>query len=216
MTDSTLNVIERRSKPRSSRPVARFCRDNGGAIALEFALILPVFFYLLIGIIELSLLFFASTVMDGAVVDAARKIRTGQVQSSDDPLAVFQTELCGSIVFLSCNDLTLDVRTFESFSSVNLPTVSLNTDGVLVGGDNEAFGGGFSAGAAREITVVRVIYPWEFFTPMIGILMADVGNTKLLTSGWKIPACLRYHPEGQCDASSAGLNVLADALAKIK
>ncbi len=157
-------------------------RGRQGATALEFALVGPIFMYLLAGILEVSLMFFTTTVMDGAVQDAARKIRTGQAQLSGDALDVFQEELCGSLFTYDCDDVILDVNTFDSFADVDLAPIELNADGVVVDEDDEPFDAEFSAGGSGEITVVRVIYTWDFVTPLIGELIGDVGSTKLLTS----------------------------------
>lgn len=46
--------------------------DRGGVTTVEFAILIPALFTLLCGTIELAHLVFARTVLDGAVVDAAR------------------------------------------------------------------------------------------------------------------------------------------------
>src|SRR3546814_2727081 len=51
-------------------------RDERGSALIEFALIAPPFFLLLIGTLEVSMMFFASAVLEGATKEAARQIRT--------------------------------------------------------------------------------------------------------------------------------------------
>ena len=46
---------------------------------LEFALVAPVFFVLLMGTIEIGVMFFGDFVLQNATNDAARLVRTGQV-----------------------------------------------------------------------------------------------------------------------------------------
>ncbi len=157
-------------------------RGRRGVVAVEFALILPVFLYLLIGILEVSLLLFTTTVVDGAVQDAARRIRTGQAQLSGDTFADFQNALCSSIVTYDCDDMALDVKTFSSFSTVTSPSLGLNEDGDVVDENGDAYNVEFTPGGAGDINVVRVIYSWTFFTPLIGELLGDSENVKLLTS----------------------------------
>jgi Flp pilus assembly protein TadG len=157
-------------------------RGRQGATALEFALVGPLFMYLLAGIVEVSLMFFTTTVMDGAVQDAARKIRTGQAQLSGDALTVFQDELCDSLYTYDCDDVILDVKSYDSVSSVVISSIELNADGDLVDENSDPFNTQFTAGGSGEITVARVIYTWDFITPLIGELLGDVGGIKLLTS----------------------------------
>lgn len=160
--------------------------------AVETALIMPVFLYFLIGILEVSLLFFTTTVVDGAIQDSARKILTGQAQLSGDTLTTFQTELCSSLLGVyDCDDMTYDVKTFTSFSTVTIADVRVNGNGDVVYDDGDdpvnddndvLYTTEFTPGGSGEITVVRVTYSWNFFTPLIGGLLGDSGNSKFLSS----------------------------------
>ncbi len=178
-----LNMIARaRRKAKGARPntaerhgaFLSFMRNDSGVTAIEFALIAPVFLYLLMGILELSLMFFATIIVDGAVLDAGRRIRTGQAQTSGDTLGYFTTEVCDHMYGVySCSDITFDVRTFSDFASVSVP-IEVDDDGEYV---TE-----FSAGSSGEITAVRAIYAWNFFTPLIGAFFGeDGGNSRTLT-----------------------------------
>ncbi|MBT8002723.1 MAG: pilus assembly protein [Rhodospirillales bacterium] len=174
----------RQGRPKWSR-LFDLASDCQGVTAVEFALIMPVYLYLMIGILEMSLLFFTTTVVDGEVEDASRKIRTGQAELSGDAFTTFRDELCDSLLNVyDCNDLTFDVKTFESFSTVSIPVLHLNDEGVLVDETDTPYVTTFSPGGSGDISVVRVIYSWSFFTPLIGALMADdnSSNSKLLTS----------------------------------
>ena len=59
-----------------------FGRDQRGVTAIEFALLALPFFTFILAIIETSLAFLAGQILDGAVQDSARLIRTGQAQTS--------------------------------------------------------------------------------------------------------------------------------------
>ncbi len=65
-------------------------RDERGSAAIEFAIIAPVFFFLMFVIAETALIFIAEQVMDNAVFETARLIRTGQVQDSQHVADGFQ------------------------------------------------------------------------------------------------------------------------------
>jgi len=161
----------------------RFGRCRAGVSAVEFALIAPAFMYLLIGILEMAMMFFTVTVVDGAVQDAGRQIRTGQAQLSGNTLATFQTQLCNSLGSVyDCNTMTFDVKTFSTFSTVTIPTLTINEDGDLVDENGDVYVTEFTAGGAGQITVVRVIYSWDFFTPLIGELMGGSDSSRLLFS----------------------------------
>jgi len=167
---------------RLSERIRSFRRGREAVTAVEFALILPVYVYLLFGILEMSLLFFTTTMVDEAVRSAARTLRTGQAQLSGSTLTTFQTQLCASLVAYDCDNITLDVTTFDTFSNVEVPVLSYNEDGDLVDEDGNLYNVGFSAGGSGEITVVRVLYSWEFLTPLFGELMSDNGTKTLSTT----------------------------------
>ena len=49
-----------------------------GSAAIEFAMVAPVFFVLLMGTIEAGVIFFAQSALQNALNDTARLVRTGQ------------------------------------------------------------------------------------------------------------------------------------------
>ncbi|HEY9079914.1 TadE/TadG family type IV pilus assembly protein [Magnetovibrio sp.] len=155
----------------------RFFRASDGAAAVEFALISPVLVFVFMAIMEVSVMFFASANIDGAAIDAARRIRTGQNQSSADPASDFSTALCGSLSSaINCGSLFHDVRTVTSFA-----TIDLSTEIDPVTGEPITYG--YSSGSASDIVVVRVMYYWDFVTPFIGRFLSDAGsNRRLLAS----------------------------------
>ena len=82
----------------------RWRRDERGSAAIEFAIIAPIFFFLMFVIAETALVFIAEQVMDNAVFETARLIRTGQVQTADMSKADFRTKVCNRVsVFINCS-----------------------------------------------------------------------------------------------------------------
>jgi Flp pilus assembly protein TadG len=158
----------------------RVRRNRRGAVALEFALLAPIFFVLVMGILETAIMFGASIVVDGAVNDSARSIRTGQAQLSGDPITTFRTRLCDSLVaFVTCNEMTFDVRTFADFNSISL-TVSLDENGDPVDENGNVIVQTFNPGGAGDIVMVRVVYIWDFITPLIGQLYNPGGTNSVM------------------------------------
>lgn len=156
----------------------RFKRSCAGATAVEFALLAPVLMYLLMGIVEISLMFFAAVNIDGAAIDAARRIRTGQAQTTGDAESDFSSAFCAALSgTIPCGSVFYDVRTVASFSSISL-TTEIDPD------TGEPITYGFTAGASNDITVVRAMYFWSFATPFIGQFFetVDGSNQRLLIS----------------------------------
>jgi Flp pilus assembly protein TadG len=175
---------------RLRRFVKRFRLARRGAAAVEFAMLALPFFGLICGIIEIGMIYVVATTLEDATNNAARQIRTGQLQSSGNNTAVgFVGLICGNLGWLgtSCtSNLNVDVRTFNSFSSVTAPQPVQN-------GQFKTSSLSFSTGGPGDIVVVRSYYQWALFTPMMNQALDTLaGGKTLITSA----ATFRNEPYG--------------------
>jgi Flp pilus assembly protein TadG len=159
-----------------------------GSAAIEFALIAPVFFILLMGTIETGVIFFAQSTLQNAVNDTARMVRTGQTgcftTSGGNCVAMtqaqFRTQICSeaSDILQDCNGASLqfDVQAYSSgFSSASnsSPLVAGNLPALTV----------FNVGNACDVVLVRAFYKWPVFTPILGFFLENVaGGYHLLST----------------------------------
>jgi Flp pilus assembly protein TadG len=151
----------------SIRRCKQFCRkaraDAGGSAAVEFAFIAPVFFALLLAIFEAGLVFFAQFTLQNAVNDAARQIRTGQMQgNSGASKAAFRTLICNGISPLMACDtkLLVDVESFSGYGGVNYQDPLQGPNGKLNAGLNN-----YDVGSACSVVLVRAFYTWPVWAP---------------------------------------------------
>jgi len=178
--------------PLTARGRARwenFSRDRRGAAAIEFAMIAAPFLFLIFGLIEVCMIFIMSSLMEHAVSEASRPLRTGEAQNAAMSLEDFRQSVCLEFFgILECGDrLSIDVRTIDSFS--DSPTdLPVDEDGNI---EDEDFG--FDAGGANDIVTVRVFYAWDLITPFISKPMQNMsGNRHLLSA----TAVFRNEPFG--------------------
>ena len=145
------------------RRVTGFRRDENGAAAIEFAVIAPIFFFLMFVIAETALLFIAEQVMDNAVFETARLIRTGQAQTANMSPEEFEEEVCDRMaVFVDCaGTFYLDVEAYDTFSEMDLAQ-PMDEDG-----ETFEVAGTFNFGEANDIVVVRAYYQWPM-SPVMG------------------------------------------------
>lgn len=163
---------------RARAAVWRFAGERDGATAVEFALIALPFFMLLFGVLELGLLFMASTTIEAATVNAARQIRTGQLQlSGSNTAAAFKSSICSNMSWLASSDctanLSVDVRTFGTFGAIT------NTLPVTAGAIDPAKLA-FNDGTNCSIVMVRIFYPYTLIAPTFSPGLPDLGPTKKL------------------------------------
>jgi Flp pilus assembly protein TadG len=152
---------------------------RSGSAGIEFAFIAPVFFVLLMGTMEVGIMYFSQFVLQNATTDAARLIRTGQVASGNMTQAQFRTYICNEISpVLNCDaNLQIDVESYTNFSSATIgnPLLANNTL-------NPALNN-YSTGAACSVVVVRAFYTWSVATPLLTTFIVNMANNDhLLTA----------------------------------
>lgn len=162
---------------------------NKGSAAIEFAMVAPVFFVLLMGTIEAGVMFFAQSALQNALTDTARLVRTGQTAcyttSGGSCVAMtqaqFRTKLCSTISTLltGCTGASLqfDVQAYPSGfggASNSSPLDSGNNLPVLTT---------FNVGSACDVVLARAFYKWPVFTPGLKYFMSNMaGGYHLLSS----------------------------------
>ncbi len=163
--------LARRASPR------RFARHQGGAVAVEFALILLPFLALMFGIMETSLVFFADQTLETAVAESARLIMTGQAQNQALTATTFKNAVCSRIygLFDCQNGIYVDVETYSSFGSIT-NTPPLDANGNLVTNNFV-----YQPGGPGDIVVVRLYYQWPIYVSLMNLgNLANMSNHKRL------------------------------------
>jgi hypothetical protein len=169
---------------RSRRPeLGRNLAGNlKGTTAIEFALLAVPFMLMVVGIIEMSLMFLAGSVLEGSVADASRLIRTGQLQAigdgEDAQKEAFLDAVCEhSNMLLDCSKFQYQVIKIDSFNDDISP--KFDEDGELI--DKNRFDlDQISSGC---LAVVRVLYYYPLLTPLLADVFSDSpNNTHLLIS----------------------------------
>jgi Flp pilus assembly protein TadG len=156
--------------------VVRFRREESGATAVEFALVAVPFIALMFAIFETALAYFAGQMLETAVGDAARLIRTGEAQQQGLTAATFKDKICTELaLLLDCaNGVRVDVRKFSTFAAMTLAW-PLDADGKLKWDDFV-----FQPGSGSDIVLVRAYYEWPLFLTMLGTNLQNVSNGKHL------------------------------------
>ncbi len=168
------------TRPLWRRRLGAFTSDLRGVAAVEFALIAFPFFVLIFGLIEVVMIFILTSTLDYGVMEAARRVRTGELQNAGQGLTEFKTAVCGELFnLLDCDTkLMIDVRKFDTFAATDFDKPPVDKNGNL---KQDQFG--FAPGGADDIVVVRVFYTWSLLTPVISAPMANMsGGRRLLIS----------------------------------
>ncbi len=156
----------------------RFLRHQEGATAIEFGLVAAPFLALTFAIMETAFMFFAGQTLETAATSSSRLIMTGQAQMQGYNQNQFKQAVCDRIYgLINCAaGLQIDVRTYTNFSSVSTSN-PIRPDGTLQTGFV------YQPGGPSEIVVVRLMYEWPVYVPMLGNNLGNMaGNKRLLMS----------------------------------
>jgi Flp pilus assembly protein TadG len=153
--------------------------DASGVAAVEFAIVGSAFMMMMLASFEFGYMLFVQSVLDNAARDAARLIRTGQVQTSSNPTNTFSTLLCSDVgSLIGCGSIIYQAQTFNDWTSAQ---TAVNTPPTRAA-NGSYVSSGFAPGTQEQIVVVTVTYNYPFFTPWIGGLLGGSSNTALLMS----------------------------------
>jgi Flp pilus assembly protein TadG len=166
-----------------------FRRDERGVTLIEFGILALPFFTLIAAILETSLVFLSSQVLDSAVQDASRLIRTGQMQTgpvADNDLDGFRDKICdGLFDMMVCSDVKVKVSVVSNFSNatVNYPIQTGSscptTNGVKT--CNWTIVEGYDPGTGGDVVLVQAFYKWPTLVRLPGFNLQDqIDGTRLL------------------------------------
>jgi Flp pilus assembly protein TadG len=168
-------------------------KSDQGSAAIEFAFVAPIFFALMLGVIEIGVMTFAQFALQNAVTDAGRLIRTGQAQNTNTAAAPkcvggtdpgnygsgatgqqnwFQGQICCGVSPLIPDDLC----------TANLVVTVASTSS---GFSSSGFGGigtpgTYSPGTACDVVLVRASYIWTIWFPGLKQLLAPASPADYL------------------------------------
>lgn len=166
-----------------------FGRGEGGSVAIEFSIVAPVFLALMFSTFEVGWFFYVNSVTDAATDQAARLVRTGQLQENDDLTTAEERfdflydEVCDVLEILGdCSThLTMEVQTFTDFAALAAATAP------MVCADSppdDVAAIPFDPGADLQIVRVRVCMIYNTVNPAIGANLAegDDGQRHLIST----------------------------------
>lgn len=130
-----------------------------GSTVTEFAMIAPIFLFVVFSIIESSVFFIHRHTLRYVVFESTRDIQTGEIQRSSDPEAAFKTAYCSHTpAFIDCSEIQIDVRSFAKLSDVSFEPLEFDEDGKVKNLK-------FLPGKQEQITMVTAAMRYNFNTP---------------------------------------------------
>ena len=163
-----------------------FARDEKGVTAIEFGLLALPFFSILGAILETSLIFLSGQVLDSAVQDTSRLIRTGQAHNSGMTLAGFKTSVCDRVYGLlrDCDSIHVEVTVIDRFSDVDvsppvtwtcpLPNPAQTQAEADLACSQWTRPESYGIGGGSSTVMVQVYYKWPVIIPFGGLGLSNL------------------------------------------
>jgi Flp pilus assembly protein TadG len=177
-----------------------FGRHKRAAAGIEFAFIAPVFFTLLLGIMEVGTIFYAQNTLQFATQTAGRMVRTGSAQGTVYTTASkcsggaggsgtsgayassqewFKDQICCGISSLMSDcagSLHVSVQNYTSGFGTNFSNSTDGSGNLLPVSDT------YSPGTACDVVLLRATYSWTVVTPVLSSFLVNMASNKHLLS----------------------------------
>jgi Flp pilus assembly protein TadG len=165
---------------RRARYLRCFCRAEGGATAVEFAIIGPAFIATLVAVLQVCVVLFAQMAIQNAAVEAGRYFMTGQAQSNGWTASTVVSNVCPSALF-NCTNMYIVVQDYSTFAAANTSAPAMYNGSTPNTQANYTFN---SAGAApTDIVVVQLVYAWPVITGLLGFNLSNLPNNQIQLTG---------------------------------
>lgn len=151
-------------------------RAREGSTAVEFAMVALPFFILLFGILEVGLLLLLDAVVETAVSDTGRLVRTGQAQQQAFTPSAIKQKMCERMSVFAADCPTrafIDVRVVDNFSTPIAPDP-------LASGVFDQSKLTYQPGGPGDRILVRIWYEQPIATPFIAQALSRTTDDKVL------------------------------------
>ena len=162
-----------------------------GATAVEFAMIAPFYFMLIIGTMESAMVMFAQHVLECAASNASRTGKTGYIGAAQTQAETVKGTVDKLASFLmESSKITIVAKAYKSLSAIGSGEafVDANANGKWDVGENytdsnsngqyDSDIGASGYGGSGDVVVYTITYPWPIMTPVMAQILGKDGIWK--------------------------------------
>jgi hypothetical protein len=169
-----------------------FGRNQRAAVAVEFALLALPFFTIIAAILETALVFLAGQILESAVQDSSRLIRTGQAQTAGLDAGDYRAAICDGLygLFECDNNRRMFVRVvvLDKFryagAAIAPPLPASCSSGA--GACGWTMDEDYDPGVGSSIVVVQTYYKWPTLVDLPWFNLADQAGGDRLLAGVRV------------------------------
>jgi Flp pilus assembly protein TadG len=163
--------------------VSHFLRREGGAAAIEFAILSGPFIALMLAILQVTLIFFAQDALETTVEASSRMVLTGKAPTATSGMTASQAQnafaaaVCtNSPGLFTCGNFMIDLQPVASFANANVsqPVLTYDANGKVTNVWT------YNPGNPGDIMVMRVMYQWPVFLGPLGLNLSNLPKSQRL------------------------------------
>jgi Flp pilus assembly protein TadG len=169
-----------------------FCREDDGVTLIEFGILAIPFFTIIAAILETGLIFLAGQILDSAVQDASRSVRTGLAHSSSFDEDAFRAEICSGLYNLfdcTAGDnerLRINVAVVGDFSSAAATYPLATGESCTSASCPWALASAYDDGDGSSVVMVRAYYKWPTIVNLAGFNFATLPDGSRLLGATRV------------------------------
>jgi Flp pilus assembly protein TadG len=158
-------------------------RSERGATAVEFALVAGPLLAVLIGAMQISIVFYFDQLLQTAAVQAGRSLMVGSAQKQSLTASQFKTAVCANLPSaFTCSKLMIDVQSANAFTGLSTSPIPLTYD--TSGNVTNTFS--YNPGGQGSVVIIRLLYAWPVFGGGFTLGLDDQGNGTHLMVGTSV------------------------------
>jgi len=185
----------------AQRAWRRLLSCRRGSSFIEFAFIAPAVFLAISGIIDLMMVMFVTSLMEGGLQDASRLGRTGfQPVTGTREQAIIQRIGDATVGLVDMNQVNITTTVYPSFEDINQPEPYTDVNGngqwdadqgngtpepfqdVNGNGTWDPDMGATGLGGPGSVVLYQVSYDWSLLTPLVADLITQNGKIPITAS----------------------------------
>jgi Flp pilus assembly protein TadG len=144
-------------------------KSESGAAAVEFALVVFPFIYVMGTIIEGGIMMFTEYSIQAGVTEASRQLRTGQAQTTGMTSADFKSRICNvADALIDCGALSVYVKPASTFAALKAAMPSYLNVGTKADGTMNPEN--FACGTPQQAVGIIATYDWTFVMPFMNVM----------------------------------------------
>ena len=168
-----------------ARKATRFRRCERGATAIEFVLVAPILIVILLATLQVSVIFFAQSILGYATEEGMRLVLTNQANNLTQ--TQFKQDICRNVLALfNCNNIIVSLQAAPAdAAAIPAALPQFDKNGNLVS-TSVQYSIPAPTNGVEPIMILVVMYQWPVISGPLGFNFGNLANGSLLLASTEV------------------------------